>query len=755
MARQAQVSGDVALFGARGTTDALRAGHVMPALYAATLLIAACLLFSLEPMQAKMLLPMVGGSPAIWNTVVAFFQLVLLAGYGYAHVLSVRLSVRAQIGVHLTLMALVAWQLPLHVPNVRHDAGGSPEFGVIMTLATSAGLPFFIVAATSPLLQRWFSGLGHRHSADPYFLYAASNAGSLLGLAAYPLIVEPALGVGEQSRLWSYGYALLFAAIALSAAVAWHGRHDRYEGRADALRSTAPSAVVRLRWVLLAFVPSSLALAVTTHITTLVAPMPLFWTLPLGLYLTTFIIAFARTGFVSLDVLARTLPFAVLPVAFLIVIAGSLPIVWDVALHLLAFFVVALACHVTLANTRPAADRLTGFYFWIAIGGTLGGIFNALIAPVVFSTIAEYPVTLVLGCAALGAFGVAPQTLRARLLDVVLPLLLAGAIAFAARVLTASHASLPLAASAKLIVALALVACFTFVRRPIRFALGLGAIFLAGNCVPSSEGRVLAQQRNYFGLKTVMLDPSGRYRQFVHSGTVHGAQSVDPRRSREPLAYYSVQGPLGDVFAARRATGHIRRVAIVGLGIGTLACYARPGERWTYFEIDPAVVRLAENPQLFSFMAHCAPHPDVRIGDARLALQEASDDRYDLIVLDAYSSDQIPVHLITREALQLYLRHLTSHGMLAFNISNRYFALTPVLANLAADAGLAAWERSDGPGIGRLNRGDLPSTFIAMTRTPQAAAKLAREPRWQLLRGDTHGRIWSDDYSSLLSVMRL
>jgi SAM-dependent methyltransferase len=741
------------------------------ALFATTMFVSATLLFVVQPMFARMVLPLLGGSPAVWNTNVVFYQVVLLAGYAYAHLSAARLNRRRQAALHLALLLVPLLALPIAVPaGWSPPTDANPVPWLLALLLVAVGGPFFVVASTSPLLQYWFAGTRHRAAADPYFLYAASNAGSMLALLGYPLLVEPRLRLGAQSWLWSAGYLLLCVLMLFCALVAWRtagndeGRRTKDEGRraaaAQPIAEAQPLIRRRLRWALLAAVPSSLMLSVTTYLSTNIAPIPLLWVVPLALYLLTFILVFAGRPILPQLVVVRALPIVLLPLVIVICAGATQPIGLLIGLHLTAFFVATMVCHGALAADRPAPRQLTEFYLWMSAGGALGGMFNALLAPLLFNTVIEYPLALVLACLLLptnhqehAKDGRWPFVGGRLWLDLALPL---GLGALVVALILGLHAAgvPPGPLSYGLSFGVPALVCFSFSRRPLRFALGVAAIFAAGALYTSDQGQVLHAERSFFGLHRVLLDTTGRYHVIAHGGTLHGRQALDPARAREPLSYYYASGPIGQVFAGTQGTRERPRVAVIGLGAGSLACYKRPGQEWTFYEIDPSVERIARDPAYFTFLRDCAPEAPVVLGDARLSLVRAPDGAYDLIVLDAYSSDSTPVHLITREALALYRAKLAPGGLLAFHVSNQYLDLKPVLGALAEDAGLAALFQDDlAIAPDEQARGKSASQWVLLARDQADFGTLATDPRWQPLAG-AGAAVWTDDFSSILSVLR-
>lgn len=729
----------------------------MTVLYALTLGLSAALLFAAQPMVAKAVLPLLGGAPAVWTTCMVFFQAVLLGGYLYAHAATRRLGIRAQAALHAALLIGAFGLLPLGVDEASAlslGPGSSPVRWLLEQLVVSAALPFLAVAATAPLLQRWFAGAGHGASGDPYFLYAASNLGSLAALLAYPLLIEPRLPLAAQERWWTLGYAALGF---LTMACAWTRLWAGPVPLGAAAGSEPPSQhepSIWLRWVFLAFVPSSLMLGVTSYLSTDIAPMPLLWVVPLALYLLSFVLAFARRPIVPRGWAARGVPAGVMVLALVLGLGLVQPFL--VPLHLLTFFLAALACHEALARSRPGAAGLTAFYLAIALGGALGGAFNALVAPVLFDRLAEYPLALVLACLAASASGVLrlPANRRTWAAELAIPaavLVLAGAAVVDYRGWSRSAAG---SLGVMLASGLLALACWTHRRRPLRFALTVGAALLASGLSAGVNGRVLHQERDFFGVLQVTVDPSSQSHRLFHGRTLHGQQSLDPALRHEPLSYFARSGPIGDVFRAfqaRPANGSQTQVAVVGLGAGSLACYARPSERWTFYEIDPAVARIAADRRYFTFLSDArAGSLKVVLGDARLRLRDAPPHGYGLIVLDAFSSDAIPVHLLTREALRLDREKLAADGILALHISNRYIDLEPVLGALAEDAGLVCRVRRDlelSPAEARA--GKQRSIWAVMAARPADFGPLADDPRWQPARRQAGLAVWRDDFSDL------
>jgi hypothetical protein len=702
--------------------------------FAVTLFTGACLLFLIQPMVSKMLLPHLGGSPSVWNTCMVFFQAMLLLGYAYAHWLATRFGGLAQAAIHAGVLCIAVLFLPFDLTTQVPPVDSSPVPWLIARLAITVGPPFFAISATAPLLQRWFSRTGHPDAADPYFLYAASNAGSLLALLAYPLIVEPALTVPQQSRAWSYGLGVL----AIGIAFCWAGYRNHLAPTPTlALAAPRPARAERLRWIAYAFVPSSLLLAVTAHITTDLAAAPLFWVVPLALYLATFIIAFSRRPAFSHALMLRLQPLLIIPVAILSIGMHS---VWLLLLHLVCFFGIAMVCHGELARSRPNTRDLTEFYLWISLGGVLGGLFDALLAPLLFPDIWEYPLMLVAACAIRPAGNADANRMRRE--DLLWPALLLAAL-LALLLLRDLPTWLVFAAAA--VAALLLV---KFSERRWQFALGVAACLLFGQLLSSSETQ--ATTRSFFGVNRVRLMEAGAFRVLQHGTTVHGVASTRPSEATTPLGYYNREGPFGRFFAAIAGRG-VSRVGVVGLGSGGLACYAGPGQSWTFHEIDPAVQRLARDGRFFHFLEDCGNDPRIVLGDARLTLGAVPDRAYDLIVIDAFSSDSIPLHLLTREALALYHRKLAPDGAVLFHISNRYLDLAPVVAALAADAGAPARHLLYQP-EGEASVAHLGAEVIAVGQTGGDLSFLTAETGWEP--PPAPAALWTDARSDIVSRIR-
>lgn len=746
-------------------------------MFGSAIFLSAWLLFQVQPMFAKMALPLLGGAPAVWNTALVFFQAVLLLGYLYAHFLGTRLPLKLQVIVHLGVLALAFVFLPVAI-GWQQPPESTPMLWLVGLLAVSVGLPFFALSATSPLLQRWFGETGHEAARDPYFLYGASNLGSLMALLAYPLVLEPELALADQSALWTVGYVLLALAIAACGCIAFYYLRrkqppvQRIERTASPVVG-APDLRTRLHWLILAFVPSGLLVAVTTLMTTDLVAIPLLWIVPLTLYLLSFVFVFARRRIIP----ERWLLVAQTP----LLVATALIATWSItkylylviALVLVTLFVTAMVCHGRLAERRPPARYLTEFYVWMSLGGILGSAFAALLGPLVFDHVIELPML----CAA-AAF-LRPRTDRtdekqdasfiiaatAVLRDISLP------VAALALILTIAP-RLEAEGGATKILLLALLMLFAVVftmlsaGRPVRFGLCVAAVAMFGVQFSSSaSATVVHRERTFFGTHILKRDSNPGYLLFFHGSTVHGAQHESPLRRRERHTYYHPGTGVGRIFAGLAAADRTpRRVAAIGLGAGEIACYRAEGQAWTFFEIDPAVARIANGGNWFRYLPDCAPDARIVIGDGRLTLAREPAGGYDLLVLDAFASDSIPTHLVTREAFAIYLDKLAPRGVVLVHISNRYLNLEPVIAAMARDAKLAArLFDTDKAKIDPAYPLRFKSVWIALARdesdlhlVTEAYEKSAPNEwgHWRKLEERPGFRVWTDDYSNIISVVR-
>lgn len=730
--------------------------------YGITLFVSACLLFLVQPMAGKMLLPLYGGTPAIWNACMVFFQATLLLGYGYAHLSVKYLGSRRQAKLHLLLMLTALLVLPITINNQSvPPADIHPSLYLLLQLTLQLGLPFFIISSSAPLLQRWLAETNHPSGQDPYFLYAASNTGSLLALLGYPLLLEPWFGVTGQSQAWSWAYGVLI--LLVTACVALLLRHQQplpsQPARRTELRTEATQAEPNLSqclwWLLCAFVPSSLMLGVTSYITTNLAAIPLLWILPLALYLVTFILVFATWKILPHRLMVRLLPFVAIPLApffFLSIKRWELMLI---PIHLLMFFVAAMVCHGELAKSRPEPRHLTSFYFWMSLGGVLGGVFNALLAPFLFTRVFEYPLAMFLACLILPVAMPKINQPRQRFFDLFLPLMLALFLGTLFRIgQELQLIGQPLLLSAAL--APASLICLGSKERKLRFALTFGILLLAmGYFNDAAKGQQLHASRNFFGVKRVVFNPERGLRYLYHGTTVHGSQSLDPAQQTQPLAYFHRSGPAGDVFAAMEQQVTHQKIAVIGLGVGSLAGYAQSGQHFDFYEIDPAVAEIACNRKYFRFLSDMQGSYEIVLGDGRLTINQAPAEHYNLIILDAFSSDAIPVHLLTKEALATYRAKLKEDGLLVFHISNRFLDLEPLMRGLAAELKLQCLVKKDLTiATAEQELGKQPSIYAVMGTSQSSMDRLENLNGWQPPSSDRPGLVWSDQFSNVAQLVK-
>jgi hypothetical protein len=831
----------------------------------------AALIFALQPMFARMVTPLMGGSPAVWNTSMVFFQGALLLGYFYAHGLQRVRDLRVQGAIHAAFLLFGLALQPIAVSGALGPPDPShPIAWTLGVLALSVGAPFIAASATAPLLQAWYARSGRSDASDPYYLYAASNLGSLIGLLGYPVLVEPLLGAAAQSEAWRFGYALAAVLITSCAALVIVAQAREVAGGATASPPDAITWRDRLLWLLAAAAPSSLLLGVTQHISTDVASAPFLWVAPLALYLITFIIAFARGGekAAPLALILHPLTLALLMVGYFAHRAWG----WALLANLACFFLSALVCHLWLAARRPPASRVTEFFLWISAGGVVGGAATALAAPVIFNGVYEYPLALaacalfrprrdatmpsfadVLAVAAFVMLGVmlalgvrqptelaitaggigaaaaivagawpaaregvyTPHRIGFLACSVALAALMTYvAITPSALVLDQDGPAAPLLATplrwlllalsfltfafvthaslqaedrvtrvalgvAFPLVLITLILCLTDngYSQEMLFLLALGAAALAiflnrdrpfilaalvlvgfgGVFVDDANGaQILRQTRSFFGVARIEQLPSrsqdSNLRIMMHGTTIHGAQLTGPDVSRRPITYYNPQTALGEAILAGLAASDQGRLALVGLGAGSTACLMSSRDELTIFEIDPEVVRLSTGAgALFTYVPQCAPEARVVIGDARLSLANEPDGRFDVIVLDAFSSDAVPAHLLTREAIALYLDKLTPRGVLVMHLSNRNLALVAEAARVVRDLNAGwAWRVSrsvDDPLA--YGYGGLPASVMVAARDQAVIDDLPLlQDGWRRFPAPP-GRAWSDDYINL------
>lgn len=733
-------------------------------IFSGTLLLSALLLFWVQPFIAKMVLPILGGAVTVWITCMMFFQAMLLASYIYVHLSYKYLQPRSQLVLHFLILLVSVYFLPVHIgPRFYTQTTDHYCLWLVMLLFFTLGLPFFALSANAPLLQGWFSRTGHRYAHDPYFLYATSNIGSLLALIAFPFLLEPMWDLNQQGRIWYYAFCLLIFLVLVCGLHTLRqpvSRNITLSGTKDNEAIQAPDWSVRLKWILYSFIPSSLLLGVTSFTTLDVPSLPLYWILPLVLYLLSFVIAFSRKPIFSHKKALEWYPLA-LQAAVIFAIPGlfSNPLLLGTIVLLPAFFVIVLAYHGTIVQSRPASRYLTSFYIWIALGGVLGGVFNALLAPVMFDSIMEFPLILFVACFVRPVSGrhghlkwldLIIATLSVFLLYVVVRWVYS--VEFPEIVLNKLLSSFY--SLMDIIVVVFLLSQFViFVFRQSYLLHGiLVAVFLiAGSYYMIDDSNLIYSKRSFFGTYNIYENDNADYHLLYHGTVIHGIQKINGPGELEPISYYSKDGPLGQVFRHLGERSEPLTVAVVGLGVGTTACYARQGDTFTFYEIDPLVKDLASDNKYFTYITKGLDH-DIIIGDARLKLSEARIHEYDLIVLDAFSSDSIPVHLMTKEALQLYTTKLRKKGIIAFHITNLNLDLAPVIATLARDLNLTALINSHSPTIAQRENYILDSEWIVLAHDSQALRGLSTK-EWQELEPE-RDILWTDQFSNILSVIK-
>lgn len=726
--------------------------------YTAAIFTSALLLFSVQPLFTKMVLPRLGGSPAVWSVAMVFFQSLLLGGYAYAHYLMTLKSRVAPVVIHLALLTIALLTLPLSIAGGWGEPPSSGyAFWLLGLFAVSIGLPFFALAANNPMLQAWFVRTGHPDGPDPYFLYASSNIGSFLALLSYPVLLEPMFSLRTQNLIWTGGYALLIVLIAACGILLLRSPPMTVEAiSASEGDAPAPAWMTRLRWIFLAAVPSGLLIAVTAHISTDVAAAPLLWVLPLSLYLLTWVLVFQSRPLLPHSFMLTLQPLAIAGVMILLVIGGEQNLLLTLGGHLACFFVIAMACHGELARTRPAANYLTGFYVALSFGGMVGGLFAGLIAPYAFSWIAEYPILLVL--AALCRPAGTPAVRGGLVLWLVAVVAAAILIGFAYR--AGAVAEFLAANRVWVVVGLASVMMVLAVlwkidRWSVAALVVLGLILI--RVYPSDDGRV-ETVRSFFGVHKIVVTSNGQYHVLMHGTTIHGAEKFlnddgTPVSGRpEPISYYHKDGGMGRAITAiRERKGGPIRVAVIGLGTGTLACHSLPGEDWKYFEIDQTMVDTARDPRYFTYVSACDPNMKPVIGDARLTFAKEQDGTYDLIIVDAYSSDAIPIHLATEEAMAIYKAKLAPQGAVVMHVSNRHLELASVVVGIAEENDLMSWVFNEDSGR------DVDYIFttnvVISARQKADVGKIASDEKWALTEATEGQRIWTDDYSNVLGAV--
>lgn len=729
-------------------------GGTIRARFVATIFTGSFLLFLVQPMIARMALPRLGGAPTVWNSAMLVYQALLLTGYAYAHWLG-RFRPRRQAGVHIAVLILAGLTLPIGLIASTPPPDANPFLWVPWLLLVSIGPLFFAVSAQAPLLQRWFA---QSDAGDPYPLYAASNLGSFGGLLAYPFLVEPQLGVTDQRWLWSAGYALLVLL------VGWCGLrlpNSAVEQHEEAAPVPALDHRLVLKWIVLAAVPSGLILSTTLHLTTDFVAMPLLWVLPLGAYLLSFTVAFASNRGAA-NWIVRIAPLILLFACFGVFIDSSWLMLLFGALSILNVFTVSVALHSRLFETRPPPQQLTFFYLMMSVGGVLGGAFCALIAPLIFNWTYEHLILLVAAAWLMNA--TSPFDRFVRLWDgsrAARQITIGGVIVIFALVLTKGIFGFAPFSIPNRIITLSIIAVAVFAigNRALFAAAAVGLLISAGGWEKLElSAKPGAMTRSFFGIYA-LRGGANNSRALVHGTTLHGIQNLgSPEREKMETSYYA---PLSGVGLALQSVPNLfgpnARVGLVGLGAGTLACYAQPGQDWTIYEIDPAVVRIARDPSKFTFLTRCKPDAHIKLGDARLLIERAPSASADVLLLDAFSSDSVPMHLLTREAFADYRRVLRPNGLLMVHISNRYLDLKPVIAAAAQAGGWSGALRRYRPDKAGYDRNETGSDWVALSPSPATANRLiaGSGQQWTPLQPRPGFRPWTDDHASVLPLINL
>jgi hypothetical protein len=728
--------------------------------YTSAIFVSALLLFSVQPLFTKMVLPRFGGSPAVWSVAMVFFQSLLLAGYAYAHYLMQIRNRVIPVVVHLALLVAALLTLPLSIADGWGDPpAGGYAFWLLGLFAVSIGLPFFALAPNNPLLQAWFVRTGHPSGPDPYFLYASSNIGSFLALLSYPVLLEPMFTLRTQNLIWTAGYGLLIVLIGACGALLLRSPATAaVDTLAEDKAAPPPPWTLRARWIFLAAVPSGLLIAVTAHISTDVAAAPLLWVLPLSLYLLTWVLVFQSRPLLPHKWMLMAQPLAIAGVIVLLAVGGEKNLLLTLGGHLVCFFMIAMACHGELARTRPAAKYLTGFYVALSFGGMLGGLFAVLIAPFTFSWVAEYPILLALAALCRPPAGDERWPRWSRWYWPFLAVLAVALIApsFSDGRIMAWLTEYRVQVIGAVGVLSALLALVLSASRWKIFATVVVALVLI-RAYPSDEGRV-ETVRSFFGVHKIVVTPHGQYHVLMHGTTIHGAERFlnddgTPVTGRpEPITYYHKDGGIGQaITAARERKGAPLRVAVIGLGSGTLACASEPGENWKFFEIDQSMVDTARDPKYFTYIRDCEPDLKPVIGDARLTFAREPDGIYDVIIVDAYSSDAIPIHLATQEAMKIYKDKLAPQGAVVMHVSNRHLELSSVVVGIAEANDLKSWVYSEDSG--RDDEYIFATSVVVCAREEADVGQLASSEEWALTEADDNQRIWTDDYSNVLGAV--
>lgn len=694
-----------------------------------------------------MLLPYFGSSPNVWNTCMFFFQGILLLGYYYSHKSSTIFRLSTQTKIHTLLLGITLFFLPVQIPSYWSPGPNTnPIFVLVLLMTITILFPFLLLSCNAPLLQKWVSQTTLKENKNPYYLYAASNSGSLLALLAYPFIIEPNFKLLDQSKLWMYFYwvyCVLLILCAITANKSFNKEHHSED-------KTTLNFKQKLYWIFLSFIPSSMLLGVTTYITVDISPIPLLWIIPLLIYLLSFIIVFSKTPLFRHELMLKILPITILCTLVSLISANNTNIIISITLHLFNLFICAMVCHGELVKHKPNIKYLTDFYLCISIGGFLGGLFNTLIAPIVFKTLFEYPLIIILSCTVL-PFKDKVHGMKKYILDIILPIGIFAFIYIFSQQLTTLKINSALITNL-IIIGFPLLSSLMFIKRPIRFGLYLLAIFISIGIYTNRNEKTLFIGRTFFGTNKVTLSKDSNFHNLLHGKTVHGIQNL--KKKDLPQGYYSHSSPIGQLFLNKNNLNSESQIGVIGLGSGALAAYGYDNQKWTFFEIDKQVASIAQNKKYFSYLNDAKIKYKIIIGDGRLSLDKEQNNKYDLLIVDAFSSDSIPTHFLTKEMIKIYLSKITNTGIIAFHISNQYLNLEPVLAGLVKESQIEGFVQNDlSKSQEEISNGAYGSSWVILAQNKETANLISHNQKWKPIKLE-NSILWSDDYSNLFKILK-